>query len=108
MLNNSQKTIEEMQKTIEERVQNGLGSVSDNVQREMEDIFDRLGDLRERFAAKPFYRLRTFLPITSCNSPLVSPRRSFRAGLLEGWKAHETRCRILSSCGVWVPPAACC
>ena len=38
-----------MQKTIEERVQNGLGSVSDNVQREMEDIFDRLGDLRERF-----------------------------------------------------------
>jgi polyhydroxyalkanoate synthesis repressor PhaR len=49
LLNNSQKTIEEMQKTIEERVQNGLGSVSDNVQREMEDIFDRLGDLRERF-----------------------------------------------------------
>ena len=49
LLNNSQKTIEDMQKTIEERVQNGLGSVSDNVQREMEDIFDRLGDLRERF-----------------------------------------------------------
>ena len=42
LLNNSQKT-------IEERVQNGLGSVSDNVRREMEDIFDRLGDLRERF-----------------------------------------------------------
>ena len=49
MLSSSQKNLEEIQRGIEERVQGGLGAVSEGFTREVEDILDRLGSLKERF-----------------------------------------------------------
>ena len=49
MLSSSQKNLEEIQRGIEERVQEGLGAVSEGVTREVEDILDRLGSLKDRF-----------------------------------------------------------
>ena len=49
MLSSSQKNLEEIQRGIEERVQGGLGAVSEGVTREVEDILDRLGSLKDRF-----------------------------------------------------------
>ncbi len=49
MLSSSQKNLEEIQRGIEERVQEGLGAVSEGFTREVEDILDRLGSLKDRF-----------------------------------------------------------
>lgn len=49
MLSSSQKNLEEIQRGIEDRVQEGLGVVSEGFTREVEDILDRLGSLKERF-----------------------------------------------------------
>ena len=49
MLSSSQKNLEEIQRGIEERVQGGLSGVSEGFTREVEDILDRLGNLKERF-----------------------------------------------------------
>jgi len=49
MLSSSQKNLEEIQRGIEDRVQEGLGVVSEGFTREVEDILDRLGTLKERF-----------------------------------------------------------
>ena len=49
MLSSSQKNLEEIQRGIEERVQEGLSGVSEGFTREVEDILDRLGSLKDRF-----------------------------------------------------------
>jgi polyhydroxyalkanoate synthesis repressor PhaR len=49
MLSSSQKNLEEIQRGIEDRVQEGLGVVSEGFSREVEDILERLGSLKERF-----------------------------------------------------------
>ena len=49
MLSSSQKNLEEIQRGIEERVQDGLGAVSEGFTREVEDILERLGSLKDRF-----------------------------------------------------------
>jgi polyhydroxyalkanoate synthesis repressor PhaR len=49
MLSSSQKTLDEIQKGLEERIQGGIGSVSDNVRGEVEDIVQRIGALKDRF-----------------------------------------------------------
>ena len=49
MLSTSQKNLEEIQRGIEDRVQEGLGAVSEGFTREVEDILTRLGSLKERF-----------------------------------------------------------
>ena len=49
MLSSSQKNLEEIQRGIEDRVQEGLGVVSEGFTREVEDILDRLGSLKDRF-----------------------------------------------------------
>ena len=49
MLSSSQKNLEEIQRGIEERVQGGLGAVSEGFTREVEDILERLGSLKDRF-----------------------------------------------------------
>ena len=49
MLSNSQKTLDEIQKGLEERIQGGIGTVSENVRGEVEDIVQRIGALKDRF-----------------------------------------------------------
>ena len=49
MLSSSQRTLDEIQKGLEERIQGGLGSVSDNVRGEVEEIVQRIGALTARF-----------------------------------------------------------
>ena len=49
MLSSSQKNLEEIQRGIEDRVQEGLGAVSEGFSREVEDILERLGSLKDRF-----------------------------------------------------------
>ena len=49
MLSSSQKNLEEIQRGIEDRVQEGLGVVSEGFSREVEDILERLGSLKDRF-----------------------------------------------------------
>lgn len=49
MLSSSQKNLEEIQRGIEERVQEGLSGVSEGFTREVEDILNRLGSLKDRF-----------------------------------------------------------
>ena len=49
MLSSSQKNLEEIQPGIEDRVQEGLGVVSEGFSREVEDILERLGSLKDRF-----------------------------------------------------------
>jgi polyhydroxyalkanoate synthesis repressor PhaR len=49
MLSSSQRTLDEIQKGLEERIQGGLGSVSDNVRGEVEEIVQRIGALKDRF-----------------------------------------------------------
>ena len=49
MLSNSQKTLDEIQRGLEERIQGGIGTVSDNVRGEVEDIVQRIGALKDRF-----------------------------------------------------------
>ena len=49
MLSSSQKTLDEIQKGLEERIQGGIGTVSDNVRGEVEDIVQRIGALKDRF-----------------------------------------------------------
>ncbi|MEE2962032.1 MAG: polyhydroxyalkanoate synthesis regulator DNA-binding domain-containing protein [Myxococcota bacterium] len=49
MLSSSQKAIEDIQKSVEARIQEGIGTVSGNVSREVEDILHRLGSLKSKF-----------------------------------------------------------
>lgn len=49
MLSTSQKSLEEIQRGIEDRIQDGLGVVSEGFSREVEDVLSRLGSLKERF-----------------------------------------------------------